>query len=296
MRYFVPTLALGALLPPQTQLNDKFGGLPWGLPADKWPLCRECGNPQTHLATFLHSAERLDLGAEGRAVLIFQCGRAPNETNCETFTADGGANAVVFLDAHELGSDLTEPPAPGAFKEIEMRVTEWVEKHDLVTAESESWFYTADGFWGERDEARQVVEDSIEDGARLGSVPCWVQEPENVDSAFRFAAQLSMYYHFPDPIPSADAVGVVVSVRRSMEGLPPFDPSRWDPSLIYDVQKPADPDPALRGQIYFSDSTFERYGSGFDVEATESGPGGKGYLFVHPDPISPRGLFMWQCG
>ena len=296
MKYFVPELALGALLPPQTQLTDKFGGLPWGLPAEEWPLCRECGNPQTHLVTFTHHAERLDLGAAGRAVMVFQCGHFPNETECETFEADGGANAVVFLDAHEVGFSISEPPAPGAPKGIEMHVTGWVERHDLVTPELEASFYKYESWIEEPDEARQAVEDSIEGGARLGGVPCWVQEPESIDSAFRFAAQLAMYYHFPDPIPSADAVGAVVSIRRPREGLSPSDPSRWDPSQAYYVDTPSHPDPSLRGQIYFSDLTLERYGSGFDVEAAEFGDGGSGFLFIKSDPVAPRGLFLWQCG
>lgn len=285
MRYFVPTLALGALSPPQTQLTDKFGGLPWGLPAEKWPLCAECGNPQTHLATFTHSAGRLDLGAEGRTVLIFQCGHSPNETGCETLFADTGANAVVFLDAHELGSGLTAPPAPGTPREIEMLVMEWVEQHDLVTAELEISFYDATRWYDAADAAREVIEDSISSGPKMGSVPCWMQEPERIDPAFYFAAQLSMYYHFPDPLPTADAAGATISFWN---GVVPF--------TGYQVSKPTHPDPSLRGQIYVSSLTLKRYGSGFDVESAEFGDGGNGYLFINPDPVAPQGLFSWQCG
>ena len=296
MKYFVPELALGALLPPQSQFVEKFGGLPWGLPLDRWPLCAECGNPQTHLATLVHHAERLDLGKEGRAVLIFQCGRSPNETDCEAMQSDSGANAVIFLDADEISTGLTEPPAPGASREFEIRIVKWVERHDLVTPELEASFYSADGFWDQPDEVRQTVEDSIEGGARLGSVPCWVQEPEDVESSFHFAAQLAMYYHFPDPLPTADEVRATISVRTSMEGIPPGDPRRWDPDFVYTVSNPSNPDPNLRGQIYVSDLTIKRYGSGFDVEAAEFGDGGSGYLFVNPGPDAPQGLFMWQCG
>jgi len=283
VKYFVPELALGALLPPQSQLVEKLGGLPWGLPLDRWPLCRECGNPQNHLATFVHHAERLDLGKEGRAVLIFQCGHSPNETDCETSEAASGANAVVFLDASEIGGALTEAPAPGAMKEIEMRVAGWTEQHDLVTPEVEASFYSAVGFWDEPDEARQTIEDSIEDGTRLGSVPRWVQEPEKINSTFHFAAQLAMYAHFPDPLPTADSVGAAILV--------------WDAAAgDYCVSEPSQPETTLRGQIYVSDLTRERYGSGFDVEFAEFGDGGNGYLFVNPDPEAPQGLFMWQCG
>lgn len=285
MKYCVPELVLGALSPPQTQLVEKFGGLPWGLPVGKWPLCRECGNPQTHLATFTHSAERLDLGAEGRIVMVFRCGHSPNETNCDTTIANGGANAVVFLDAHELGTGLTEPPVLGTPKQIEMRVTAWVEEHDLVTPELEPSFLSGDSYW-QYDEATEAVSASITDGAKLGSVPAWVQGGEDVDLAFRFAAQLGCSYHFPDPIPTADVVGVTIS--------------RWDNSKgrfgKYEVDKPSEPAPNVRGEIYISDITLARYGSGFDVDAADFGDGGSGYLFVQPDPVTPRGIFLWQCG
>jgi len=282
MKYFVPELALGALSPPQTRLIEKFGGLPWGLPVGKWPLCRECGNPQTHLATFTHSAERLDLGAEGRMVMVFQCGHSPNETRCDTATANGGANAVVFLDAHELGTGLTEPLAPSTPKQIEMRVTAWVEQHDLVTPELEPSFLSGDSYW-QYNEATETVSASIADGAKLGSVPAWIQGGEDVDSAFRFAAQLGYSYHFPDPIPTADAVGVTIS--------------RWYKGARKpQISKPANPDPSLHGEIYVSDITLARYGSGFDVDAADFGDGGSGYLFVLPDPITPCGMFLWQCG
>lgn len=268
MKYFVPTLALGALSPPQSQLTDKFGGLPWGLPASRWPLCAECGNPQTHLATFTHSAGRLDLGAEGRTVLVFQCGHSPNETDCENYTAGSGANAVVFLDAHELGSGLTVPPAPGTPKQIEMRVTEWGEQHDLVTPEMEPSFLCGDSYWQD-DEATEIVSASVADGAKLGSVPAWIQGGAGTDPAFRFVAQLGYAYHFSDPMPTADAAGATISRWNKGERKP-------------QVNQPTNPDPDLRGEIYVSDITLLRYGSG--------------YLFINTDLITPQGLFLWQCG
>ena len=284
MKYFVPELALGALLPPQTQLAEKFGGLPWGLPLSKWPVCAECGNPQSHLATLVHDAERLDLGKEGRAVLVFQCNHSPNETDCETSEATSGANAVIFMDASEMGGTLTEAPVPGAMKEIEMRVVRWTEQHDLVTPELEPFFYKADNYWELREE-HEAIADSIGSGAKLGSVPGWIQTAEDIGPPLRFAAQLAMYYHFPDPLPSADEIGVTISVRNGPE-----------PFAGYQVMEPAHPNPTVRGQIYVSDLTLERYGSGFDVEAAEFGDGGNAYLFVNPDPETPQGLFLWQCG
>ena len=282
MRYFVPTLALGALSPPQTQSCDKFGGLPWGLPADKWPLCLGCGHPQTHLATFTHSAGRLDLGADGRAVLVFQCGHSPDETDCENYAAGSGANAVVFLDAHELGSGLTEPPAPGTPKQIEMRVTAWEERDDLVTPDLKPAFLNGDSY-GWHDEATETTIASVADGAKLGSVPLWIQGGESFDPAFRFAAQLGSAYNLPGPIPSADAAGVTVWHRSKEDGR-------------VEASEPASPDPDLRGGIYAPGVSPLGSVSGYDVDAADFGDLGTGYLFISPDPVTPQGLFLWQCG
>jgi len=38
------------------------------------------------------------------------------------------------------------------------------------------------------------------------------------------------------------------------------------------------------------------YGSGSNVDATGFGDGGSGYLFINTDPVTPQGLFLWQCG
>ena len=284
MKYFVPELALGPLLPPQTQLAEKFGGLPWGLPLSKWPTCAGCGNPQSHLATFVHQAGRLDLGKEGRVMLVFQCNHSPNETDCETYEAGSGANAVVFLDAAEIGIGLTLPPAPGATKEIEMRVVEWAEQQDLVTPELEPSFYDAVKHWDLYLE-QEAIHNSVADGAKLGSVPGWIQDAAAIAPPFRFTAQLGYSYHFPDPLPTADELGATVWVLDHAHR-----------RAGYQVTEPAHPDPTVRGKVYVSDITLLRYGSGFDVEAAEFGDGGSGYVFVNPDPDTPQGWFMWQCG
>ncbi len=216
--------------------------------------------------------------------MVFQCGHSPNETDCETWEADSGANAVVFLDAENIGKGLTLPPAPGAVREIEMRVVQWEEHHDLVTEDLKPSFISGEACW-QYDEATEAVAASVADVAKLGSVPAWIQEGVKVDPAFRFAAQLGYSYHFPDPLPTADQIGVTVSVSN---GAKPF--------AGYQVTEPVHPDPTIRGKIYVSDITLMRYGSGFDVKAAEFGDGGSGYAFIKPDPKLPQGLFMWQCG
>ncbi len=49
MRSYQPILRLapGTSAP---ALRAKFGGLPWGVPPQRWPVCRECGHPMSSLA------------------------------------------------------------------------------------------------------------------------------------------------------------------------------------------------------------------------------------------------------
>jgi hypothetical protein len=82
MRFFAPVLKLGTNMESQVQLEEKFGGLPWGLPANRWPNCRESGKPQSMIAQLKHHSEPLDLGKDGRVMFVFQCNHDPG--GCET--------------------------------------------------------------------------------------------------------------------------------------------------------------------------------------------------------------------
>ena len=91
MRCFVPDIRLAAELPEQTKLEEKFGGVPWGLDEELWPTCADCGKHQSLLAQLVHDDTRLNLGREGRVLLVFQCNHSPGM--CETETGGSGANA-----------------------------------------------------------------------------------------------------------------------------------------------------------------------------------------------------------
>src|SRR5262245_15947067 len=99
MLNFIPDLQLGSLLPPQRGLEDKFGGLPWGLRTDLWPMCRHCGRPQSLLAQLSHDDQRLDLGRDGRVLFVFQCCHPPwkrDPRECESWSSAAGANACLI--------------------------------------------------------------------------------------------------------------------------------------------------------------------------------------------------------
>lgn len=198
---------LGVLLPPQRRLEDKFGGLPWGLPRERWPKCRHCNAPQSFLAQLRHHSRRLNLGRKDRVLLAFQCDTA--ET-CPNYEADSGANAVLFMDAHELQDRPTPPPHPEMAVYTEARVLEWKERSRLSNTET----------------------------TLTGGEPHWFQMEEDPPPPWRFALQMQFSYSFKGRAPSADELGcevrrerggkTVVEIPKATKAGAPFCVYAWD--------------------------------------------------------------------
>jgi hypothetical protein len=200
MRYFVPELALGVALAPQTAYQDKFGGLPWGLPPERWPICAKCGKPQTFLAQLRHDTERLDLGAEGRCVLVFQCASKPG--TCDTWKAGSGANAVLFLDAGDMVAGLTSPPAPDVWEENEVRVVFWGAHDDGIPAERYSFFFEEPDYLTLDDQTMALLRLPYS-STKIGSVPSFVQSASEAPAhPFRFVAQFDAFHEVRGEAPS----------------------------------------------------------------------------------------------
>jgi hypothetical protein len=185
---YLPRLVLQCMAPAQRALEDKLGGLPWGLPASRWPACRTCGEPQTLLAQLRHAPPRLDLGKAGRSLLVFQCDHDPG--GCQTWDWRSGANAVISLDAEDMTPGPTPPPTAATRVEIEVCATGWVRR--------------AEG----RDQAT--------DRTKLGGHPFWIQQPEYslLTRGWAWVGQLDNCYHFAAPAPSPDRVGCKVGRKR----------------------------------------------------------------------------------
>ena len=196
MRYFIPVVRLSSELPPQQQPEDKLGGVPWGFPKQAWPLCEECGKPQSLLAQFLHHPLRLNLGRPGRILSVFQCEHAPGM--CETWSAISGANAVCITEPEEIESGFTPLPSTGIVQNLEVRIVEWLERE------------VPDGL---------AFENSGFDPAmtRLGGKPSWIQgEDEAPDESWQFVGQLdSLYSFFAEP--GAEVQSLAVDPKR-LEG------------------------------------------------------------------------------
>jgi hypothetical protein len=127
-------------------LVHKLGGLPWGFPAGRWPVCEECGRPMSHLAQFPgqsldEQSPSLPIQAD-EVLFVFKC---EWDSVCSFWERDGGANAIFSVARKELGDRSTEPPvhAKDGAPEIlpELGVASWRVEDDGVPAELEDAFY-----------------------------------------------------------------------------------------------------------------------------------------------------------
>jgi len=274
MQTFLPDLRLASQLPKQTAAQDKLGGLPWGLPVERWPECQECGGHQSLLAQFLHDDVRLDLGRKGRVLFVFQCNHDPG--GCESWSADSGANACLILDAEDLVDALTECPANNIQIETEARAVSWLTRQDKVAdADFQKYFEYVTYSEVEKDILYSILECT-----RLGSVPSWVQSPDEAPGdPWRFIGQLDSAYRFYCPVPSADEVGCQVG-RKVKEK--------------YEYEKPKEKNPAAPAWVFVSNE--EDIGTMWTCPGPNFGDTGIGYIFIRTtDDGKPEGQFFWQC-
>lgn len=172
-----PCLGSSLSLPAQVSLEDKLGGLPWGLPLEKWPFCRICQKPMTLLLQWRHHPERLDLGCADGVLLVFQC----DWRQIHTYIAEGSdekswinyETRVFVLSAAELGEGLTYPPEPGATVFPEARVQSW----------------------------DRLDDSAVKAGTILGGTVEWLTESVEVPAGFKFLAQISTRLNFRGPLP-----------------------------------------------------------------------------------------------
>ncbi len=202
MHYFVPILRLAEELPAQAALQDKLGGLPWGLRPSDWPKCRECGKSQSLLAQFVHDPARLDLGRAGRVLSVFQCNHDPGM--CSTWEGGSGANACLVMEPESLIAGISPLPSDSPVVEREARAVEWLERDEGISAAQAARFFS----W---DDLRQLPESEIRKATlstKLGGVPSWIQSPDEAPKdGWRFIGQLNSFYSFLLP-PSVNVSGV----------------------------------------------------------------------------------------
>ena len=209
MRFFVPVPRLSTELPPQSGPEDKLGGLPWGLPPNLWPTCRECGKSQSLLAQLLHHPTRLDLGREGRMLSVFQCNHDPGM--CATWEREAGANACLITEPEDMLDGPAGLPQDSPSIEQEARIVGWSERDDGIAEQSVQQFYDANVFF-------EIPEDEAAKptwSTRLGGVPRWLQSPDEAPADdWTFVGQLDSTYSFFQAPASPGKSGVVVDVDQ----------------------------------------------------------------------------------
>jgi len=200
MRYFVPELVPDDELPEQASLEDKFGGLPWGLAPARWPLCAACGDPQSLLAQLPHHPERLHLGKEGRVLFLFACNG--DQSSCPTWDRNAGANSCFLLGQEELAEGLTVPPVSPGFPRRRLdrwldgqvhpgwRVRRWRDEEDGIPESYPGSFGLHRGVPDGHDEQEyERYWSAVSQETRLGGVPFWIQFPD-LPAGGRFLGQI----------------------------------------------------------------------------------------------------------
>ena len=194
MRCFLPDIRLASELPEQAKLEDKLGGVPWGLPQDSWPVCSDCDKHLSLLAQFVHDEARLDLGRAGRVLFVFQCNHDPGM--CDDWAGGSGANACFVLEPEDLSEGLTQLPDDSPPTVLEVRIVGWREMDDGVAEDQAAEFFDDEQF-GELPEELLARLPNV---THLGGVPSWVQSPEEAPKdGWRFLGQLDSFYSFYTP-------------------------------------------------------------------------------------------------
>ncbi len=226
MRYFVPKLAPGWIEDgPQSQRADHLGGWPWGLPVERWPVCRHCGAAMSFVCQLAHDPDRLELGGEGRVLFVFWCLRDPG--TCAVWEPDAGSNAVIVLKPEE------RTDAPSEVAEVALlpylQVLGWSEQDDGVAAEQAPEFFDEARYLALEDDSFRVMP-----GTRLGGAPFWPQATPvcEADPEWRLALQLDGGEWLASPAPSADILGCTVHFQHddgSHSQVDPLTPKTYAP-------------------------------------------------------------------
>ena len=279
MRIFVPSFVVATLQPPQTALRSKLGGLPWGFPAESWPVCAECGGPMVLLAQLPQDAAiGLDLGGEDHVLHLFQCPAA----GCSSYEYESGCNASLVLRRAELGDGLT--PSPGSDERFpppvmngELWIAGWHERDDGITPDLRDAFFDPDKYW---DFASRSVGGTGGDAVprrrertKVGGFPEWGNHGVVLpNGTFEFLLQLDTFLPVEGQLPKPEQAGCsICSAKGSVTAVPA------------DMAKPNAP-------LMLHEGAGE---TGYSAEFANFGTDGTAYVFIDRRSMPPLVIWAW---
>lgn len=201
LRNLIPTLRLPEAHAPHI-LRAKFGGMPWGVSHERWPVCRECGERMSALAQIpvrghLDQAGPLLGGRASAHVLhIFLC---EGEAVCSSLEPDAGANSAFLLPEAALDADAETAAPDGAAVLPEAWITGWSPFDDAVPEGREAVYVSRGQFDALPDAERFPHEGDSALRTKFGGIPYWtgngpVQAPK---APFRYLGQIDKYLRVP---------------------------------------------------------------------------------------------------
>jgi hypothetical protein len=268
-------LQLGVLQEAQDRLLPKLGGVPWGLPLSRWPVCRQCGSPMALLAQLPHAPPAVDLGEEGNVLHLFQC---TSDNVCDTWEFDTGSNAAFVLKACQLMDCLVAPPRPIELNG-ELWITGWTPVEDGIPASQLKNYLDRDSYWAMTDEEQTPRGFDSREETKSGGIPYWTGNgpPRLPDPPFEYMMQFDTFLFVRGRLPDPKDVGCHVTVNhptRGDERHPPLDSRR--PHSPKCVQQ----DVVHEDEYYVTWANF--------------GSDGTAYVFINREVNPPDVLWFWN--
>jgi hypothetical protein len=261
LKYFKPVVRLVKSREEPEEFTEQLGGVPWGLPIDRWPLCKECSSPMTFLAQLRHHPVRLNLGKEGRILYLFLC--LNPSASCDFWDPEGGSNAVVILEKTELVNGITNPPESVPQILVDFQIIRWELTDDEIPPGLYSDFFD----YKQWDQLPYELREELQWETRFGGTPGWVQGPEHYPG-FHYTGQLS-FLELAQPIPETMLKQTVIGSE----------------TYFYITKENRTPVVAWPK----NEAKTE-----WEVEIADFGDACMGFLLIQPDPNNPSGKLSWQ--
>ena len=230
MQYFTPIFQVATLSRPLDRLCSKIGGVPWGFPADHWPVC--CGRPLKLLAQLIHEPPMLDLGTDGTVLHLFQC------MDCLGINEPEGRISLI-LDRSQLDNGPAMVPGYNDEGEFgrgligEFFINGWKSSDDGIPPKRLPEFFCERELWRLQDEFPEINWFDGREQTRFGGSPRWTGNGplDYPKPPYEFAFQLCNDLYIDGPLPTADEVGAEVSTYRYADGrAQDYSITRPDPS------------------------------------------------------------------